>query len=334
MKHCTPMRRRLLTAAVGGFGLGLLGPLGTVGAAGAAEAVAAPRSVEAMKLAAPHKAPLVAVTHSGQRWLAVGDYGTIVLSHDDGATWTQARSVPYSGLLTAVAMADEHVGWAVGHGGTILHTADGGTQWRLQKQVAQAPVLLSVVALDARRALVVGAYGTALATEDGGATWTQVRVAAGRDGDRHLNHALVANGVTYIAGEAGAAYRSKNGWSAWEPLATGVSGSLWGGLATRDGAVVLYGMSGRVIVSGDQGASWKTVDTGLGQSLTHGTQLPDGRLVLVGNGGALAVGSPAAGAFKATVLADRRNIHAVAGHANGGVALFGSFGVADQALAN
>lgn len=295
----------------------------------------APRVSEAMRLAVPQKAPLVSVHRHGRLWVAVGDYGTILLSGDGGATWTQARSVPFSGLLTAVTMVDERVGWAVGHGGTILRTDDGGQQWRLHKQVEGAPVLLSVLATDARHVLVVGAYGTALATSDGGASWTAVRVAEGRDGDRHLNHAFLANGVTYLTGEGGAAYRSKNGWQQWEALHTGVTGSLWGGLATRGGDVVLFGMSGRVLQSRDQGVSWKTVDTGLGQSLTDAVQLDDGRLVVVGNGGALAVGvlgGADGGLFKTAILPDRANIHAVLPKASGALALFGAYGVVEHAV--
>lgn len=321
------MRRKFLGLAA------LLGLL-TVAAAAEPDNAAKGRAAQAMQLRAPQNAPLVAISNRGQRWLAVGDYGTVVLSGDNGATWQQARSVPYSGLLTAVAMADEQIGWAVGHGGTILHTSDGGQNWSLQKQVDGAPVLLSLVALDARQALVVGAYGTALATADGGQSWAPVRVGEGKDADRHLNHVFVANGVTYIAAESGAAYRAKNGWSAWERLNTGLSGSLWGGLSTRDGAVVLFGMSGRLIVSRNQGTNWEPVETGLSQSLTHGVQLPDGRLVVVGNGGALAVGSPAAQGFKASMLADRRNINAVAAHAKQGLALFGTFGVVEHATPN
>ena len=311
-------------------------------AAGTADAMAAdankptaPRVSEAMKLAVPQKAPLVSVHRHGRLWVAVGDYGTILVSNDGGVTWAQARSVPYSGLLTAVTMVDERIGWAVGHGGTILRTDDGGQQWRLHKQVEGAPVLLSVLATDAQHVLVVGAYGTALTTSDGGASWTAVRVADGRDGDRHLNHAFLANGVTYLAGEGGAAYRAKNGWQQWDALHTGVTGSLWGGLATRGGDVVLFGMSGRVLQSRDQGSSWMTVDTGLGQSLTDAVQLDDGRLVVVGNGGALAVGGlgGADGSrFKTAILPDRANIHAVLPKASGALALFGAFGVIEHAL--
>lgn len=298
-------------------------------ARGAGTAAAA---VGAMRLAAPHKAPLVAVHRQGDRWLAVGDYGAVLSSRDAGKTWVQARSVPFAGLLTAVTMADARIGWAVGHGGTILRTDDGGETWTRQAQLEGGPVLLSVLAADARRVLVVGAYGTAAATEDGGATWTPLRVAEGRDGDRHFNQAFMVEGVTYLAAEGGAAYRARQGWQHWEPIRTGVTGSLWGGLAIREGGVVLYGMSGRLLHSRDHGDSWQAVDTGLTQSLTDAVQLPDGRLVVVGNGGALAIGALGNGPLRSSVLPDRRNIHAVAVRPSGGLALFGAFGVAEQAL--
>lgn len=314
------------------LGVTLLPAAAVIGEGRDANKVATNQAAAAMHLATPQKAPLVAVHRQGNRWLAVGDYGTILTSRDAGKRWTQAQKVPYAGLLTAAAMADERVGWAVGHGGAILRTDDGGQTWRLQKQLDGGPVLLSVLAADARRVLVVGAYGTAVASEDGGETWTPVRVAEGRDGDRHFNQAFVAGGATYLAAEGGAAYRSADGWQHWTPVDTGVTGSLWGGLATRDGGVVLFGMSGRVLYSRDQGRHWQPVETGLTQSLTDAVELPDGRLVVVGNGGVLAVGTLGNGPLRSSVLPDRRNIHAVAPAPSGGLALFGAFGVAAQPL--
>lgn len=325
------MKRTSKAALVLLLGAALLPSTAVVGEAGRGPNKAS-AAAEAMRLAAPQKAPLVAVHRQGARWLAVGDYGTILRSSDAGKTWVQARRVPFTGLLTAVTMVDANVGWAVGHGGTILRTDDGGESWKLKALLEGEPVLLSVLAADAGRVLVVGAYGTAVASEDGGATWTPVRVAEGRDGDRHFNQAFMVDGVTFLAAEGGAAYRSKQGWQQWEPVGTGVTGSLWGGLALRDGGVVLFGMSGRVLYSRDRGDHWQTVETGLAQSLTDAVELPDGRLVVVGNGGALAVGVPGNGSFKGSVLPDRRNIHAVAVQPAGGLALFGAFGVAEQAL--
>lgn len=321
--------KRIHLSVLAGIAMALLAA--AAGPAFAADATRQTAPVVAMKLATPEKAPLVSLTRYGKLWVAVGDYGTILVSRDDGVSWKQAAHAPFSGLLTAVAMADERVGWAVGHGGTILRTDDGGETWRLQQQVKGGPVLLSVVARDARQVLVVGAYGTALATHDGGDSWQPLRVAEGRDGDRHFNHTFITDGRTYIAAEGGGAYRSGNDWNTWEALATGVGGSLWGGFATAAGEIVLYGMSGRVLLSRDHGTSWRAVDTGLTQSLTHGMQLPDGRIAVVGNGGALAVGRPGHGSLRGTVLPDRRNLHALAVRGNK-LALFGAFGLTELAL--
>lgn len=320
----TRISKSMLALCVGA----MLLPAAAVLGAAAKDAATA----EAMHLASPRKAPLVSVFRLGSRWLAVGDYGAILLSHDAGTTWTQAARVPYTGLLTAATMADAQVGWAVGHSGTILRTDDGGQTWRLQKQIEGGPVLLSVLAADARRVLVVGAYGTALASEDGGDTWLPVTVAVGRDGDRHFNQAFMVGDVTYLAAEGGAAFRAKGDWTHWESLKTGATGSLWGGLGTNDGGVVLFGMSGRVFYSRDHGDHWQAVETGLSQSLTDGVQLGDGRLVVVGNGGALAIGALGNGPLNSTVLPDRRNIHAVAARPGGDLELFGAFGLAEQAL--
>ncbi len=62
---------------------------------------------------------------------AVGQYGVIILSSDDGVSWTQA-DVPVSVMLTGVNFPTPKLGWAVGHDGLILHTTDGGLSWQKQ----------------------------------------------------------------------------------------------------------------------------------------------------------------------------------------------------------
>jgi photosystem II stability/assembly factor-like uncharacterized protein len=61
----------------------------------------------------------------------VGEYGVILVSTDNGASWTQA-SVPASVALTAVDFPTPEMGWAVGHDGLILHSSDGGLNWSKQ----------------------------------------------------------------------------------------------------------------------------------------------------------------------------------------------------------
>lgn len=75
------------------------------------------------------KALLLDVTPRGEgAFVAVGEYGVILVSEDGGESWTQAQ-VPVSVMLTGVYFPTAESGWAVGHDGVILHSADGGHSW-------------------------------------------------------------------------------------------------------------------------------------------------------------------------------------------------------------
>jgi photosystem II stability/assembly factor-like uncharacterized protein len=69
------------------------------------------------------------ITKAGERYIAVGVRGHIILSDDDGTTWRQAEKVPVRSDLLAVTFVDELTGWSVGHDSVILHTTDGGENW-------------------------------------------------------------------------------------------------------------------------------------------------------------------------------------------------------------
>ena len=153
------------------FLLGLLAPAG----AGAGEAVEAPLAIESL---------LLDGAAVGSRLVVVGERGHILVSADDGASWTQAR-VPTRVLLTAVHMHDERTGWAVGHDAVILRTGDGGETWTLVHQAPEEELpLLDIWFRDEHAGYAVGAYGYFLVTEDGGDTWTSRAVS---EDDFHLN---------------------------------------------------------------------------------------------------------------------------------------------------
>jgi photosystem II stability/assembly factor-like uncharacterized protein len=77
------------------------------------------------------KSLLQAVTRVGDRLVAVGQRGHIVISTAGGTTWKQT-SVRVSSDLTSVFFVDNKQGWVVGHDGVILHTDDGGDKWDVQ----------------------------------------------------------------------------------------------------------------------------------------------------------------------------------------------------------
>src|SRR5688572_5026779 len=74
-------------------------------------------------------APLLASARAGQRVVAVGDHGVILLSDDGASSFRQAKAVPVRSLLTSVQFIDARHGYAAGHDGVVLGTQDGGETW-------------------------------------------------------------------------------------------------------------------------------------------------------------------------------------------------------------
>jgi photosystem II stability/assembly factor-like uncharacterized protein len=147
-------------------GTALLAPL--------AQSVVPPKGGHAVQTKLAKEALLLGVTRAGKRIVAVGEYGNILLSDDDGKTWTQAKDVPTTVTLTAVHFTDEKTGWAVGHDTLILHTADGGETWVKQFGGGESDnALLSVFFKDATHGWGVGAFNYTVETADGGKTWTE-----------------------------------------------------------------------------------------------------------------------------------------------------------------
>ncbi len=270
------------------------------------------------------EALLLDVARRGERLLAVGERGHILVSTDDGLSWTQAE-VPTRALLTGLFMHDSRLAWAVGHDAVVLRTRDGGATW---ERVHHAPEserpLLDVWFEDAERGLAIGAYGGLLVTRDGGDSW-QPRVL--REGDDfHLNQlASAADGALYIAAEAGHLYRSDDGGETWLPLPSPYEGSFFGLLPLAEGPVLAFGLRGRLFSSADRGQTWTRIETATEATLHTGLQIGPGRFVVAGMEGTLVWGSMT-GPVRTEARADRQAIVALA-LAKGGLLLFGEGGM-------
>ncbi len=242
---------------------------------------AAPESSEASQLAS--RALLLDITRVGDRLVAVGDRGHIVISADEGATWSQCIT-PTRAMLTGISFADEANGWAVGHDGVILHTADGGKSWvRQDKGTDLDTVFRDVLFFDAQRGFAIGAYGKFLATVDGGQTWTERRVY---DEDLHLNRISQDNeGRLFLAGERGLILISKDQGETWQRSPLAYEGSLFGIRPLSGGVLIAYGLRGHVFVSTDNGGSWQARETDAKVLLMACARLRDGVAVIAGQGG-------------------------------------------------
>lgn len=311
----TSLNRRHWLA--GALALGLAPLAGRAASASATATTAGPSAYTpdgpAQRLPQALRAQMLDVALAGQRLVAVGERGIVLLSDDQGRQWRQAGQVPTRSTLTAVHATDERVLWAVGHGGLVLKSADAGETWQPAFGSAGGrEVLLSVRVQADGLGLAVGGFGHALRTEDGGRHWAPVQLMPGEEGERHLNRIFVSPARTWlIACEGGGVLRSEDGGQHWTALRSGYTGSLWGGAAVGEGSLVVCGMRGHWARSLDDGRSWSAQAVPGAGSLTAVAALPGGGCALAGVDGTLATGAVHEGRFLLRPQADRSTLAAL-----------------------
>lgn len=135
-------------------------------------------------IATPDK-PLRGVHHTGDRWLAYGAAGELIVS-SDGQHWNDI-DIPLSRAARQLCQwqAAEQVGddvWICGSPGSIvLHSTDRGVSWNVRRTGQSLP-LTAIRFVDQNRGWATGPLGLILATRDGGRTWYAQRQRARRLG--------------------------------------------------------------------------------------------------------------------------------------------------------
>lgn len=299
-----------------------------------ADAVPALKATPAKRSASAVKAPLLGATRAGKRIVAVGSYGTVVLSDDGGKTYRQAEQVPVSSTLTSVSFVDERTGWAVGHWGVVLRTEDGGEHWALQRfNVSEDRPLFSVLFFDTENGVAVGLWSQVLLTADGGRTWVEAQLPKDAVGDRNLFDLFSnAKGEVFAAAERGGLLRSADRGKSWQFVDTGYKGSFWTGVSLKSGTVLLGGLRGTLYRSTDGGDHWAAVTTGARNSITDLAEVGK-EIVAVGLNGQRLVSIDDGLTFTETQRDDRLPMTAVTASADGRAVVFSKSGVvADPAL--
>lgn len=295
----------------------------------------------ALTLPLASRSLLLDIGVAGQRFVAVGERGHVLLSDDGGANWRQAKSVPTRTMLTAVWFADAQHGWAVGHDELILTSRDGGETWTQSHYApeSQQP-LLDVWFADANIGIAIGAYGAFFSTVDGGQSWIARKFeAAPAPGappvsaedaefapDYHLNRIVGAGTRLYIAAEAGQLYRSDDGGASWQTLPSPYNGSFFGLLALDGEVLLAFGLRGNLFRSEDAGQTWTAVNTGSSAMLTDGVRLGPADLAIVGLSGSVLRSSDLGRSWTTSQQPDRKGLSAVIAAANGGLIAVGEGG--------
>lgn len=305
---------------------------------------------------------LLAVVRAGERLVAVGERGAVMLSDDDGRSWNQAKSVPVSVALTDVHFVSASNGWAVGHSGVVLHSADGGETWQLQLDGNQAAVVirddarrraeaseegaaaalrsaeylvsdgpdkpfLGVRFRDELRGYVVGAYGIALYTDDGGRSWQSLVGRIPNPRGKHLYQVQIKDRDLLIAGEQGALFRSTDGGARFSEIATPYSGTFFGALDLRGDALLAFGLRGNAWRSADAGASWQRVELGQPVTVSAGHRLRDGSVLLADESGRLLRSTDGGQNFIALAVQPGTGLTGIAESADGALIISSAHGL-------
>ena len=250
----------------------------------------------------------------GNRLIAVGQRGHILISDDQGESWRQVL-VPTEALLTKLFFIDDKTGWAVGHDQIILKTTSAGEEWTVQHSSdnLDQPALFDIWFADPNNGIAIGAYGLYLKTDNGGQTWQEVYQESLEDEEIGFSHfySIVRDeksGRLIMAGELGFLAQSENLGEAWQLLESPYDGSFFNAMITPDNALLVMGLRGHLFRSADLGGTWTEIETGTISGLQESTLLGDNRILIVGSDGTQLVSDDFGKSVKLDQRSDRVHI--------------------------
>ncbi|UTW10117.1 WD40/YVTN/BNR-like repeat-containing protein [Marinobacterium rhizophilum] len=208
---------------------------------------------------------LLDIARAGERLVAVGEQGLVLLSDDGGDSWRQA-AVPVSVLLTAVEFVDARHGWAVGHDGTVLHSADGGASWRLQLDGNRINALRAQQLEDELDALSLRTDTDPVALEDLEFALDDALFALEDGPSMPLLDVWFADPLHgFVLGAYGQLLRTDDGGEQWQTLGHRLPNPdrfhLNSLLATRSGDLYIAGEAGLLLRSRDSGQVWEALES-------------------------------------------------------------------------
>lgn len=189
--------------------------------------------------------------------IAIGEFGTIMVTHDTGTTWSVSAKVQsVTTDLSRIEKLDDNTALVVGKNGIVLRTTNQGATWALAP-ASTSNDLLDVSFADALHG-VIAAGNQVLRTSNGGLSWQVTPFVSGAVMSIDMISATEVMCVTPL-------FRSTDGGASWSAVTMPAGASGAGQVDFLDslhGAVGRGAVAGsplvpaRCYVTSDGGATW------------------------------------------------------------------------------
>jgi len=216
---------------------------------------------------------LIDLAKAGNRIVAVGERGHIILSDDQGISWEQA-DVPVSVLLNSVNFVNDQQGWAVGHSGVILHTSNGGKSWVKQFDGNQANKMIITQYEDQIKKLEGELEAApedqkdniAFKIEDATFALEDAKADAVVGASKPLLDVLFSSpSEGFVVGAYGFFFKTVNGGLTWTNYGNRIENPdrfhLNAIQQLHDGTLLIVGESGVIFRSVDKGETWSNIES-------------------------------------------------------------------------
>jgi len=232
-----------------------------------------PLQSPAIKTLKAPKSLLLDVALVGDRLIAVGERGHVIISDDDGSSWLQS-DVPVMSTLTSVYFIDETTGWAVGHDAVVLKTQDAGKTWVKQLDgfeanamvLEQAKHVKAELEAELKKAEVMGDEDRIELAEENLENATYALEDAEIDFEDKSTKPLLDvwfknSSEGYVVGAYGMIFKSTNGGNTWKDWSGHVENPdrfhLNAITQVSDQRMMIVGEAGLMLRTQDNGDNWE-----------------------------------------------------------------------------
>jgi len=190
--------------------------------------------------------------------IAVGNYGTILLSNNGGQDWKQMISHTNAGLLSISAI-DKDTIFVSGRDLSVLKTTDGGNNWIVLREGGYGYRNTSkVFFVNSTLGFLLGdGPEEFFKTTDSGKTWTKLQPDLNFQGVTSLYFTSADTGYASIGnGHVGSALKTTDGGVTWATITLPPNGGFNAVVFTDKQTGYMVGNSGSILKTENAGESW------------------------------------------------------------------------------